>query len=614
MQLRSRTSQRRREAISSRVSLAVLLVFGPLSALTGCNGGNKSSSTTPPTISSLSPTSGAVGAAVTIAGSGFGASQGSSTVTFNGTAAATASAWSATSITVAVPSGATTGNVVVTVGGQASNGVGFTVATTACTSGGSESLLSGGYAFMLKGFDGAGDPALVIGALTFDGAGTITAGSVDMNLNSGVESNLAVTSGTYGVGKDQRGCMVITTAKGTQNYRFSVGNITGGVASTGHVIDFDKAGPFTAGTLRKQSGGPFSNASASGSYVFGGSSWQNPADCASPCKFGIIGVIGFDGKGGVSGGSVDINQNGVVDGNAANTTWPASPTSIDAGGTYSVSANGRATLTFTFGGGAGGGHTILYLVSPGEAFFMDADPQTTNSISAGTTLLQSGAPFAANPLSGTYVGYDSGTDATGVGRTDVYLLGPLTSGNNALAGTQLRDAGGTFTSSSLAGDTYSVSTEGRSIISNGGHAPLLYLVSASQAFFLQSNPSVDSGFFESQSGGPFSTSSATGSYAFGYIDPDIPSGGATSGIATLTPASNSEDLTLDQNSSGGSAAGQTQSLTYSIDNTGIGLIPLGCSFTATSTTCQTAILIVSPTKAVAMDFDNVNPEILTADK
>jgi len=77
-------------------------------------------------VTSVSPTSAPIGSAVTIAGNGFGASQGSSTVTFNGVAA-TASAWSSTSITVSVPAGATTGPVVVTVDGQASNGVGFTV-------------------------------------------------------------------------------------------------------------------------------------------------------------------------------------------------------------------------------------------------------------------------------------------------------------------------------------------------------------------------------------------------------------------------------------------------------------------------------------------------------
>jgi RHS repeat-associated protein len=87
---------------------------------------NGSSFTVTPDITSLSITSGAVGASVTITGTTFGSSQGSSTVKFNGTAA-TATTWSSTSIVTTVPSGATTGNVVVTVSSNASNGVSFTV-------------------------------------------------------------------------------------------------------------------------------------------------------------------------------------------------------------------------------------------------------------------------------------------------------------------------------------------------------------------------------------------------------------------------------------------------------------------------------------------------------
>src|SRR5208283_730438 len=75
---------------------------------------------------SLSQTSGPVGTSVTIAGTSFGARQGTNTVTVDGSTG-TPTAWSGTSITVPVPSGATTGNVVVTVGGVASNGVNFTV-------------------------------------------------------------------------------------------------------------------------------------------------------------------------------------------------------------------------------------------------------------------------------------------------------------------------------------------------------------------------------------------------------------------------------------------------------------------------------------------------------
>jgi len=83
-----------------------------------------------PSITDIAPNPAAVGTSVTITGANFGASQGGSTVTFNGTMASPTS-WGQTSITVPVPAGATTGNVVVTVGGQASAGYMFTVSAGA---------------------------------------------------------------------------------------------------------------------------------------------------------------------------------------------------------------------------------------------------------------------------------------------------------------------------------------------------------------------------------------------------------------------------------------------------------------------------------------------------
>ena len=81
-----------------------------------------------PSITNILPNPAAVGTSVTITGTNFGATQGGSTVTFNGTSASPTS-WGAASITVPVPTGATTGNVVVTVGGQASTGYMFTVSS-----------------------------------------------------------------------------------------------------------------------------------------------------------------------------------------------------------------------------------------------------------------------------------------------------------------------------------------------------------------------------------------------------------------------------------------------------------------------------------------------------
>ena len=80
-------------------------------------------------ITSLSQTSGPIGTSITITGTDFGTSQGSSTVTYDGTPG-TPTYWSSTQITVPVPSGAAPGDVVVNVSGAPSNGIFFMVPTS----------------------------------------------------------------------------------------------------------------------------------------------------------------------------------------------------------------------------------------------------------------------------------------------------------------------------------------------------------------------------------------------------------------------------------------------------------------------------------------------------
>jgi hypothetical protein len=82
-----------------------------------------------PTISTVLPSSGQIGTAVTISGNNFGATQGTSSVLFNGVSAGIANNWSATSIAATVPANATTGPVTVNVAGVTSNGVTYTVNT-----------------------------------------------------------------------------------------------------------------------------------------------------------------------------------------------------------------------------------------------------------------------------------------------------------------------------------------------------------------------------------------------------------------------------------------------------------------------------------------------------
>jgi sugar lactone lactonase YvrE len=85
-----------------------------------------------PVMTGLSRRYAANGVEITIFGRNFGATQGSSTVTFHNVPVSSYPnhpvTWSDTSITASVPLKATTGNIVVTVGGAASNPLGFTVA------------------------------------------------------------------------------------------------------------------------------------------------------------------------------------------------------------------------------------------------------------------------------------------------------------------------------------------------------------------------------------------------------------------------------------------------------------------------------------------------------
>jgi YD repeat-containing protein len=92
----------------------------------GVNSNSKTFAVTPQ-ITALWGNSAIIGAKIVIQGAGFGSTQG--TVTFFSNKTATISAWGPNYITAIVPTGATTGNVTVTVGGATSNGLPFTVAS-----------------------------------------------------------------------------------------------------------------------------------------------------------------------------------------------------------------------------------------------------------------------------------------------------------------------------------------------------------------------------------------------------------------------------------------------------------------------------------------------------
>jgi hypothetical protein len=165
-----------------------------------------------PIITNLSPSSGPIGTLVTITGENFGGSQGDSTVTINGFDQGTADSWSDTAISITVKEGTTTGPVVVTVNGQASNNDKiFTVTVIVCIKGdvnGDEQVKSNDAILCLK---------IAAGILIPDDRQRCAA---DMNCDGQIKSNDAILILKKAAGIPVPPCSIITVNQTDVTPRF----------------------------------------------------------------------------------------------------------------------------------------------------------------------------------------------------------------------------------------------------------------------------------------------------------------------------------------------------------------------------------------------------------
>jgi hypothetical protein len=304
-----------------------------------------------PSITSLNPTSGAVGSSLTIAGTNFGASQGSSTVTFNGTAG-TPTSWSATSIAIVVPSGATTGNVVVTVGGVASNGVNFSVTPHIAS---------------LNPTSGSVGTSVTI---TGTGFGTSQGSStVSFNGTTGGPTSWSATS-------------IVVPAPGGA----TTGNVVvtvGGVASNG--VTFTVGTPTITtlsptsgpvGTSVTISGANFGSSQGSSTVTFNGTS-------ATPTSWGATSIV-VPVPSGATSGNVVVTVNGVASNGVTFTVTSAGPT-ISGLSQNSGAVGTSITITGTNFGASQGTSTVTFNGTPGSPSSWSATSITVAVPSGATT-------------------------------------------------------------------------------------------------------------------------------------------------------------------------------------------------------------------------------------
>ncbi len=330
-----------------------------------------------PSITNLSPTSGAVGTAVTVTGANFGASQGTSTVAFNGVNAGTATSWSATSITINVPVGATTGNVVVTVSGVASNGAPFTVVATPSVTSVTPNAGPVGTQVTIAGTNfGASQGASTV---TFNGAsaGTATSWSI-----SSITINVPAGATTGGV--------VVTVGGVASN-----NNIAFTVTTAPHISSLSPtSGP--VGTQVTITGANFGSSQGTSTVSFNGAT---PRSIINWSATSITAAV----PSGATSGNVVVTVNGVAS-NASPFTVTIAPLVLSP----STLPNGAVNQPYNVQVSASGGTPSYNWSSTNLPSWLTFDT-TLNGSQCGTTLTLCGTPTASGPYTFTITVTDSGS-------------------------------------------------------------------------------------------------------------------------------------------------------------------------------------------------------------
>ncbi|HTS12335.1 MAG TPA: hypothetical protein VMH00_09480 [Candidatus Limnocylindrales bacterium] len=450
------------------------------------------------------------------------------------------------------------------------------------------SKLTGSYAFQIHSDDlndvDTGGGSVIAGTLTADGSGNITGGVFDgyFSIFSGNYLcnclNTPILGGTYSVGSDNRGAMTLVLGSDfdpDKSYSFSLsfalGSIVSGVAGRGKLGGGISSGVgevrIVSGTLARQDPSAFSSDAIAGDFAF----FMKPTPnfgLYEPTSFTWEATGRFTAKSGLlSAGQTDTLGNGPgID---------SQPLSF--AGTYNVDARGRGTAKMSFDGSFRPfSDFVFYVISANELLFVETDGITNETANetllVGTALRRSAGPFTASSLSGSTVVYSGD-----VLNNDVFRPGDLNvelatfDGTSAVGGTSdTVDQNNVATSVPFSG-SYTVDGDGlgRGTLSLSGPqfpgdlSTSFYFVASGKAFVL------GLGTLESQSGGPFTNASISGSYvlnAYGVFF-----GGSSSGILTAD-GDGSLSGTVDAIDGNGFGMGSTFSGAYAIDASGRGTL------------------------------------------
>jgi hypothetical protein len=472
------------------------------------------------------------------------------------------------------------------------------VATGACTDTGSESLLSGQYAFILSGYTSSGYLAAV-GSFTADGTGKITAGVVDSN-GTLVQSAASIdpTQSSYSVGSNHLGCATIVTSSGTFTTRLSVGGITSNVATAGRLVEWDSASSATyltaTGQILKQT---VPANVPSGSYVY---QLTGVYGSSNQYRTGVVGMItteaGTSG-GTVTGGEYDVNVEGVInDGNGLSTPYSGGT------GTYTAPdpTTGRFTVAIT-------GNSVGYLVSGSQFLEMSTDALASDTaVLVGMGQLQSGSLSLTTGSNLVY--YVTGTESAELGLINV-------TGSTSYTANYYEDVSGSPETPQNPQCSYAIDGNGRLVTSGATctmylttyktmYPPVFYLTGPNTGVMLGTGAGVYVGQVEPQvapSGG-FSSTSLSGTFYDGDSEVVNESVSAEMIDVEVLTFNGSGGVDIIGDYIGGYIGTSVNQEADQTTDTSLGTVNSNGTFSTDSTYGQINAIMISTTKVV--DIDN----------
>jgi Putative Ig domain len=496
---------------------------------------------------------------------------------------------------------------------------------------GGNSLFTGTYSFLFQGFD-TGGPVAIVGTVTTDGNGHITAGSEDSSRYSAASkaiqilNNITVvpysstpsppTGSTYSIGTDGRGTLELEVANAqgttlTTDYQLvldSSGNIhffENNATSTNN----DVFGTHGEGVMKPAPGS--TTASFSGNYAF----LLSGVD-GSNSREALGGVLNSDGVGtitpGVSGPNTDLNDSGTFSSQNLSGSFSVVGSGSPRGGaTFLLEPTGKAQTTLTF---------IFYFVSSSDLYFIEDDLSTSTFPNpprlSGEMILQNPTTtFNSSVLEGTSV-----ATGTGVNGGNASVVGGLLTATQCDGSTPVsvaadeNNAGTVSTSESFSG-TCTVTTNGRVSFSlTSARITNAYLTGPGSGFLIGSDAAVTTGLLEQQSGAPYADSSIVGGYT---LTAPFPGATGVSNVVGQVTADGLGDITgtVDAVVPPGKPAYIGQSLSATIN----GLTAAGRSAVTTNapTGLPTNLILymLSPAsaRAISADSGDTNPQVFLLD-